>query len=471
MTDAPMTEQTVGHGATLAVVSEKDAPTQPRTARDAATSLLVRHARRDPDLHPAEIDDTGLAPRDAALAHAIADQAVRRWGTIEYLLSRRLKRSFSAHAPEVRAALLAGAAQLLFFDRLPGYAVVNEAVGFTRERAGRKSAGLVNAVLRRFSEIIAHDEDGRPARREHWTGRRDELPLADGGARALTEDALPEDELERLAVATGLPSALLGRLSQHRAIDEVRRCALHSIANPPVILNTAHASAPLPEDDLEPHSIPGHHVFTGSAAALATLLRSRADLWAQDPASSAAVPLAVGVNPSVVIDACAGRGTKTRQLRAFFPDARILATDRNDDRRHDLSLVFADDPAVSVIAPEGLLDETGAADLILLDVPCSNCGVLGRRPEARRRWSDRTVRSLADTQRQILADSIRLLAPGGAILYTTCSVDPRENEDQLAWLEHWHRLRAVRSEARWPSGGPGAPASASHDGGFAALAR
>ncbi len=433
-------------------------------------TLLTRHARRDPDLHPEPLDDAGLSLRDAALAHAIVDQAVRRWGTIEHILGVLMTRPFGDHAPVVRAALLAGGAQLLFFDRLPAHAVVDETVGWTRSRLGAKSAGLVNAVLRRFASLVVQDADA-PARKDRWDNLRDELPLSDGGARPLAEPILPEDSLDRLAVATGRPAGLLRELMKYRSIDDVRRFAHHGVARAPVVLNTAFAREPLPEQHLVAHSLPGHHLFTGSAASLTDLLVDRRDIWAQDPTSSAATLLAVGLSPRVIVDVCAGRGTKTRQLRALFPDARVIATDTNDARRAELARVFRGDRSTEVIEPGRLIDHVGVADLVLLDVPCSNSGVLARRVEATRRWSDSSVGSLVDVQRQIMADSIRLLANGAAILYTTCSVDRRENEDQVKWLERWHNRRALRSETRWPEGGPGAPACAWRDGGFAALSR
>lgn len=440
------------------------------TARGRAAQTLAAHARRYPDLRLEAFRDDDLSPRDAALAHAIIDQSVRCWITIEHLLQQKLKRPFRQHSPAVQAALLAGSAQLLFFDRLPAFAVVDETVERVKRSHGKKSAGLVNAILRRMMELIARDGEA-PIHRERWTLQRDELPLPSGGAVALTEPALPENELERIAIAAGLPPDLLSQLQNSRSTPELVRLARHGLANPPTILNTAQARAPLPESDLTPHAMPGAHVFTGDPARLAELLQERDDIWAQDPTSAAAVQLAAGLTPRLIVDVCAGQGTKARQLRAMFPDARIIASDLHEGRRATLARLFADDPRVQTLAPDELLDHVGKADLVLLDVPCSNTGVLGRRVEARHRFNDKSMRSLLDTQRQIMADSIRLLAPGAHILYATCSVDPRENEQQTAWLTKWHDRKPLRQETRWPTGGPGEPPTESSDGGFAALLR
>jgi len=334
--------------------------------------------------------------------------------------------------------------------------------------AGRKTSGFVNAVLRRMIECVARRED-RPLHRLVWENRLDELPLAGGGSVALTAELLPREPCARLAVATGLQMALLELLERSHTRDEVEAFALHSLAKGPVILNSAHCRQPLPEGLCVPHAIAGSHVFTGNATELGQLLAGRDDLWVQDPASAAALAPAAGLTPSLIVDVCAGRGTKTRQLRAMFPGARILATDVNPDRLSVLEQVFEKDEQVSVIPLGGLGDWANQTDLALLDAPCFNTGVLGRRPEARHRWSARSVRKLRDVQRRIIADSIGLLAPHGALLYATCSVDPRENEDQIAWIKQRSPLRLAQIQQRWPTDGPEKHPTRSSDGGFSAL--
>src|SRR5690606_26227713 len=112
----------------------------------------------------------------------------------------------------------------------------------------------------------------------------------------------------------------------------------------------------------------------------------------------------------------------------------------------------------------------GRADLILLDVPCSTTAVLGRRPEARYRASQSQLDRLAGIQRQIIADAIPLLSPQGAILYSTCSLEPEENDQQAAWARKWHKCQVSAPLRLEPSGRPGAGGSASYaDAAFAVL--
>jgi len=431
---------------------------------------LGRLAKRFPDLPIGGVDTEGLDRRDAALARAIEDAAVRRWLTLAHLLGWATRRDFRSLEPRVQGALLAGAAQLFFLDRVPAHAAVSESVAWMKRASGAGAAGLVNAALRALTRLAPEEGADQAAPVPLDPNRRDLLPLPGGGALALRESVFPEDPLERLALVTSHPPALLDMLRDRYGAGAMRSIALHGAARPPVILNTAWASSPLPDAPaLAPHATPGHHIYQGDPANLASLLEGRRDLWAQDPSSSMAATLAQGRSPAVIADLCAGRGTKTRQLAAMFPDAEIVATDVDPERRAALARVFKGDPQVRVVRPRETSEWNERVDLALLDVPCSNTGVLARRVEARYRFSDEAAEALVGVQRQILADSIPLLTARGAVLYATCSLDPRENEGQAAWMEQWHGFSRATERRILPAGAPGEDASAWRDGAYATL--
>lgn len=461
----------------------------PRDARDAACRALAAQARAFPLLIPTPPDTAGLESREAALAHAIHYAAIRRWLTLSFLIERAGGRPMGDLEPAIRAVLLAGAAQLLLLDRVPAHAAIDQSVEWAKRRIRPKAAGLVNAVLRRMNDLIARDADGSPAMRDRWSDTRDEIPMPDGTARALAADALPHDPLERLSIATSVPRRALDRWNANAApgpSQELRRTrALHALVHPPTILNTRHANpaGPALPDALSPHSQPSHHVWTGTHGDLSALLASRPDIWVQDPASSASAELARGAwsdpaahngaphpEPRLIADVCAGQGTKTRQLTALFPDAEILATDTDPARLDTLRATFATHPRVRVVTRDQLAaDALARGDLVLLDVPCSNTGVLPRRPEARYRLTDRTLERMGEIQRQIGADAIPLLAPRGRILYATCSLEPEENQAMARWFARWHNLRELASQSIEPAGLPGDPPAAYRDGSFAVL--
>lgn len=435
-------------------------------ARERVFDALTIQGRRFPDLDLAALKTQGLSERDAAFAHALYDAVIRRWLTIERIVRICLNRPEDRLEPRAGAALFAGAAQMLFLDKAPAYAAVNQSVEWAKKRAGGGAGRLVNAVLRRVSALLGEREREF---RESWTDRADEVPLSDGRALGFTGSVMPTDPLLRLSAATSNPVELLRAWTRDYSLREAKRLALHGLTNPPTILNTAHASGDLPSP-LVPHSAPGHHVFTGERAQLLELLAQRRDVWVQDPASSLAVQMASDLSPELVIDVCAGMGTKSRQLAATFPQAQIVATDIDLPRLETLRKSV--DPArVTVIPFEQLADYASRADLVFLDVPCSNTGVLARRVEARYRYERPRIEALAGTQRQILADSMRLLRREGAgrLLYSTCSLDPEENRAQTEWMSRWHGLRLERESERLPQGLPGEPAEHYSDGSYAAL--
>lgn len=448
------------------------APSGPRTPRGSVMALLAVQAKRFPDLDIATPNTDGMEARDAALAHFIYDTVVRRWLTLSFLVSMELDKEWREIHPRIQAAMLAGAAQLVFLDKVPAHAAVHESVEWVKLQLGPRAGGLTNAMLRRVAELVSPEEGIGFAPRAAWTDRQDELPLSDGTAVPLTKNALPADPMERLAVATSCPIDLLRTWSKSMSMRDVKKLALHGLVHPPIILNTSHATAPLPAEVI-PHTAPGHHVYTGSHQALTELLITRRDIWVQDPASALGVLSIADLKPSVIIDVCAGMGTKTRQLAATFPNAKVVATDIDLPRLNELQRVFEGNPQVEVV-PFRKMREGWAnkAELVVLDVPCSNTGVLARRVEARYRHDRERAESLAGTQRQIIADSIPLLAPGrgkAQILYSTCSLDPRENEEQAKWVERWHSMTAQREHRRMPEGGPGEPPERYSDGSYAVL--
>lgn len=440
----------------------------PFDGRDAALSLIAQQARRYPNLAILPVPTEGLDGREAAFAHRLTDTVYARWVTLRFLIESRLDKPIRQIDPVVQAALLVGLAQIAFLDRVPTHAAIGTAVEWAKRRRGPRAGGMVNAVLRRLSELLGEQEREH---RERITLERDELPLADGRALVLKQPLLPEDGVERLAIACGLAPWLVRSWSESYGSAEARELALHTIVDPPIVLNVAHATAPLPEGLVSLHSTPGH-VVLNEPGRLGELLESRRDVWVQDAASAEPVLLAreAGTEPALICDLCAGQGTKTRQLRVAFPNAMIVAADTDGQRLATLAGIFAGDAGVKTASIGRELHAwLERADLILLDVPCSNSGVLPRRPEARARLTQETLARLGDEQRQIFADAIPLLAPSGKVLYATCSLEADENEQMAAWAKKWHGLRVKREKRCLPSGLPGEGPERYRDGSYAVL--
>jgi len=259
--------------------------------------------------------------------------------------------------------------------------------------------------------------------------------------------------------------------------------------------------------------------IAGSAAATS-------GVWVQDPASSHSL-LGLLARPesareieglralgerALLADVCAGQGTKTRQLAAMFPQASVIATDIDTHRRRTLESVLGTSGRVRSVEytsiqprdaraknpppknqpaknqpqsarpqktqPDAPLAAApvsvyaGACDLLLLDVPCSNTGVLARRAEAKYRFGDHSLGQLVQVQRDVLTLSRTLLrGPGALVVYATCSLDPRENAQQARWACDKLGLTLICEELTLPAGGAASPASSYHDGAYVALLR
>ena len=449
------------------------APQRSTTARDLVTARIAGRAKQFPRLFPEALRTDGLDTRDTALAHAIDQAVARRWLTLVAVLRAKLNRPWDRLHPSVQAPLLVGAAQLLLMERIPDHAAINEAVNWTKPRQPR-AAGMVNAVLRRVARLREKTDRvsfSLPAAGEEKETRsvfsRNELPLHDGRVLRLCEGVFDEDPLKRLAQQTSHPPELLARWVERYGFEQAARLAEHGLIRPPIIVSGAD---PLPGPPLcEPHDEPGFAVFTGDRAALVPLLAEYPTLRVQDPGSAAAVTATAEQVPNLIVELCAGKGTQTRQLTAIHPQALIIASDANPQKLAVLRDDFAGHDRVRVVEPAGLIDHAGQADLVIVDVPCSNTGVLARRVEARYRCTDEILTELWDLQRQILVDAVRLTTPQGRILYCTCSIEPQENTEQVRRLVKWHKARVQYQRHLLPAGRPGDPVSGYRDGGYFAI--
>jgi 16S rRNA (cytosine967-C5)-methyltransferase len=442
-------------------------------AREIALERILAQAMRFPDLDIEQFDVRGmLDPRDAALARAIEHAVVRRYLTLIACVRPHLTKNWPLLEKPIQAALLAGAAQILFLDRVPAAAAVDASVEWTKRRLRPGAGGLVNAVLRKVAgSVVERVPAGDAALSDHT--RRDLVPLADGSALRLSVEAFSEDAAQSLAEKTSHARDLVLHWIGAFGFKEATRLAMHDLVEAPLIVTPFDALDARFEGKATPHADAGFGIWNGTHAELTALLGAHPDLRVQDPTSCATVAFAgamLAKKPSIVVDLCAGRGTKTRQLAALYPDATVLATDPDRARFASLQALAAANPRVRALQPQELFREAaGRADLVLLDVPCSNSGVLARRPEARYRFSRARTKSVLELQQKIADPAIGLVAPKGAVLYATCSIERGENESQVKRLASNFGLSLVVERTILPTGLPGKPASMYRDGGYHAL--
>ena len=437
----------------------------PLSARSVVAGALGDASGRFPDLLPIDLDTDPLHAADRRLAVAVHRTALQRWITLEFLLDRHLRKPVRNLEPSLRGVLLSAAAQIVCFDRLPLHAVVDESVELAKAMVRPGAAKLTNAVLRRLSEDV-----NRGATARQWAPARDQLP-ADDGAIVLKGDLLPDpaDLVQYLSIAASCPAGGIRRwiddLGKEVAIEVCR----HGVATPPTIVAaetgmSADALAALP---CREHQTPGYLVWEGPYEQLTVFLAGHPARRVQDPASAEPVQATASLDVRRIVDYCAGKGTKTLQLAAMHHQAQVTATDIDSGRREQLARASAEMDNVTVLTPERVAAMAGDADLLVLDVPCTNTATLARRPEARYRFSRKQLSRLVRCQRQIMEQALSLVRPGGWVLYCTCSLEPSENQEQAAWLVQRASAKLENERLMLPKGHD----TAYHDGSYLALIR
>ena len=380
-----------------------------------------------------------------------------RWRrALEWVLSTLVQRLPEG---ETRAALLAGAYQILFMDTVPDYAAVNATVAAAK-LANARAAGFVNGVLRNLARrreacLAALAQQPPGVRFSHpdalvarWTARY--------GA-ADTEALCHWNNTPAQTVIAWLPGADPDVQNSGFRVQQAQVSATEHRT-----LNTEHAS-------LMPHpAAPETHFLVPHGVRIESL-PGYAEGWfvVQDPATAAAVDL-LDVHPGqTVLDACAAPGGKTAQLAARMRgQGRLVAMDLHADRLVTLRATL--ERTRQSWVETALDDATAPADAtrfdrILLDVPCSNTGVLRRRPDARWRFAERRLKKLCAVQQAILVRALRRLAPGGRLVYATCSLEPEENlrqVEQALATEPRARLAATVERLPFRDGTDGAFAAA-----------
>ncbi|MCC7406557.1 MAG: hypothetical protein IT442_00690 [Phycisphaeraceae bacterium] len=429
-------------------------------ARAAAAKAIAEAAAVFPRLAAQPPRTEGLDPRDARLAVAIYRLTVQRWGTLNYLLGKQLQRPLWKLDAPLRGILMTAGAQILFMDRVPAHAVVDDSVELTKKLVRKNAGGLTNAALR---GLLRDLEGARPE--EPWRPARDRLPL-ERGSILFKKELLPDpgQKDKYLSLATSHPADLIETWRRELGDEAVERVCLAGLRHPPMVIavEAGFEVGKLPTDEgglarAVAHEREGFIVWRGSHEAMITFLHAHPARRVQDPAACLAVAASATIEsgPKTILDLCAGRGTKTRQLAALHPNARILATDSDPALVEELRQAMCNLANVTVVKFEAVRQDPVhyAADLVVADVPCSNTAVLARRPEARYRYSPQSQAGLVEAQRSVLTLA-RALVPGagGRVLYTTCSLLQEENQGQARWAGETLGLKLEREHLELPGG-------------------
>ena len=426
-----------------------------------------------------------LGGREAALATEVGLGAVRHVVTIEHVLGNVARFRGRRTPPLLRAIVYTAAYQIIWMDRVPLFAAVDEAVALATREVGRRAAGMANAVLRRLTGAVAE-------RRVPWVRlEARQVRVAWDQAclfgRAVLPTAEGDDGAARhLAAATGERPARYAELCARYGAEQAESIAWAGQAVPVTVLqrNSLRVTPAEFAQDVrvaygDSVEVAGDAAFVPATVAVtdaAPFLEGR--VFVQDATAHAAAAALRARPGERVLDLCAAPGGKSVALALAMDDRGVVvACDTVPERlkrvsenvaRLGLSCV-----RTRVTTPAGVepLAEGEPFDAAFVDVPCANTGVIARRPEARLGLTAQKLDSLVKVQQVLLRKAAHAVRPGGRVVYSTCSLEPPENEQVVAaFLAANPTWRLDATETTLPAWGP-RPADWRDGGYFARLLR
>lgn len=386
------------------------------SAREAAFRSLIK-CEQNNSYTNLEIDSAikkfGLEGAERALYTTLVYGVTERRITLDYRLSLFTHTPWDELAPELRTILRIGGYQILYLDRIPESAAVNESTALAHLHAPRGAHNLVNAVLRELCR------------------KKDYFPL-------------PEDRVGALSVKYSVPSELIGIWERSYGEEKTLEILEATFCRPRVTLrvNTLKITADTLISKLDERGVKSEYgkiegsVVLDISASLSDMMDLINDgyCFVQDMSSQTAVKMLDPKEGELIVDCCSCPGGKSFGAAIEMQDkGRIYSFDLHKNK---LSLVEkgAKKLGIEIIStaerdgrhPDS--DLIGRCDRVICDVPCSGLGVIAKKPEIRyKELSD--IKRLPEIQYAILSASVGYLKPGGRILYSTCTINSAENED------------------------------------------
>lgn len=394
-----------------------------KTARDTALEVLLSvsaaNAWSDGSLKRT-IAKNGLDSRDAALCSRIAYGVIQNRAYLDYYIDMWCAQPARKLEPLILNILRIGAYQILFMDKVPHRAAVNEAVEMTKRHGRPKASGMVNAVLRKFVT--------------NWL----DLPPLPSGSVA-----------ETLSVRYSHPLWLVKRLVEILGEEEAEQylASNNAIVPTTVQTNTMKTEPKKLENALQAvgAEVTPHPWLEGCFEVSGTGDLERMELFrdgmftVQDAAARLVSTVAQCGEEDNVLDVCSAPGGKSFAIAIDRKDhGKIISCDIHP---HKLKLIEKGAErlgltSITTALADGREEHTawvGAADVVVADVPCSGLGIIRKKPDIRYKKAEELA-NLPAIQRDILNNASRYVRDGGTLVYSTCTVLPEENEHVVAWF-------------------------------------
>lgn len=369
-----------------------------------------------------------LEKQDRALITKVTEGTLEYLIRIDYVIGQFSRIKVSSMKPVIRTLLRMSVYQILYLDRIPDRAVCNEAVKLAKKRGFQGLSGFVNGVLRTISR------------------EKENLEVPNDSVRYSAPQWLIDLWKETYPAET--VGEMLDSFLQKSRLSV--RCNLESADKEKIRDSLKHQGVRVQDSDYSDNIL-----YLEGIDYLETLEAfQKGWIFVQDFSSSLAALAAAPEKGSYCIDVCGAPGGKGLHLaelvgKTGFVEVRDISGNKvelieENVRRSGFSNIKAKLWDALVLDQESV----EKADLVLADLPCSGLGVIGRKPDIKRRMSPETIEELAKLQREILSVVWQYVKPGGTLVYSTCTVNRKENEENAKWFEEHFPFRTINIEGR-----------------------
>lgn len=359
-----------------------------------------------------------LDKQDRSFLGRLLEGTIERRITIDYVLNLYSKVPVNKMKPKVRALMREAVYQIMYMDSVPDSAAVNECVKLAKKRGFSSLSGFINGVLRNVAR------------------NKNNIEYPD---RA-------ENEAEFLSVYYSCPEWIVRKLISEQGIQNAENVLLNSVSVRPVMarVNTGRASVDelvknssgtLDKLDILDYAVRIHDV--DSVTAMPEFLNGL--ITVQDVSSMLVCHVADIKAGNTVIDVCAAPGGKTMHAAQYATCGKVISCDVSDNKiarilENVQRCGYENVDAVCADATVFNRDFEGAADVLIADVPCSGLGVMGRKNDIKYKLREDGLTGLVTLQRDIIRNVIRYVKPGGTLMFSTCTVNKNENEDNVEFI-------------------------------------
>jgi len=377
-----------------------------------------------------------VSSADRGLVAELVYGIVRRSRSLDAVIDGLGKKKASGQPPDLRIILQIGLYQLRYLNQIPVSAAVNTSVELAKNNGLKSLSGVVNGLLRQYERLVAKGEDPLKLPANAIAGLGILYSFPDWIVKLWLEQ-LGQTETEQLCEWFNHPPEIDLRVNLLKtSVDEVE---------------TAFLEAGISVGRL-PH-LPQGLRLTGGTRTIQQLPGFNEGWWTVQDSSAQLVTHLLDPQPGeVVIDACAAPGGKTTHMAELMKDSgTIWACDLHESRLRKLKENAQRLQLKSIQTCTGDSRELGqfieTGDRVLLDAPCSGLGTLHRRPDIRWRQTPEKIQELSELQKELLTQTAKWVKPGGTLVYATCTLNSRENEEVIHWFcdrhSHWQIVPPV----------------------------